>query len=292
MTLEQLKILEKIIEKGSFKAAADDLYKTQPAVSIAISKLEKELGFKLFNRNSYRAELSEKGREYFISAKEVLENQRYLEKVARELKKGREVYLSMTVSSLFPIPQLCQFLETFTVDYPSTRLEIFQESLKGTVEALINNEASLSIATMNDSEGIDTPLERKQLMTFKMIPVISTNFPANLSERQLKSINQIVQADTSRHLSPSSAGLLRGGKKWRVNTRELKKEFIINGLGWGSLPEHAISEELKQGTLQPIEAGSITALEIPIYLIRRSDIPHGPVANAIWENFPTTQKPS
>lgn len=285
MTLDQLKILEKIIQKGSFKAAAEDLYKSQPAISIAISKLEKDLGFKIFNRDAYRATLTEKGQEYFTAAKELLENQRYLEKLARELKKGQEVYLSITVSALFPSSKLCQFLETFTVDYPSTRLEIFQESLKGTVEALIANEASLAIATMHDSSGIDTPLERKEILNFKMIPVISSSFPQDLNERQLKRINQIVLADTSRHLTKSSAGLLRGGKKWRVNSKELKKELIVNGLGWGSLPEHDIQEELAQGKVQELNAGSIKSLKFPIYLMRRSDIPHGPVATAIWERF-------
>ena len=213
MTLEQLKILEKIIKKGSFKAAADDLYKSQPAISIAISKLEDELGFKIFNRDSYRATLTQKGYEYYTAAKELLENQRYLEKLGRELKKGQEVYLSITISSLFPTDLLSNFLNTFTVNHPNTRLEIFQESLKGTVENLLDNKASLAIATMTDTDGIDTPLERKEITRFKMLPVISSSFPSELSERQLKRINQIVQADTSRQLSPSSAGLLRGGKK-------------------------------------------------------------------------------
>ena len=42
MTFDQIEILEKIVEKGSFKAAAEALHRTQPTLSVAIKKLEDE----------------------------------------------------------------------------------------------------------------------------------------------------------------------------------------------------------------------------------------------------------
>ena len=285
MTLDQLEVFEKIIEKGSFKAAAEDLFKSQPAISLSLSKLEKEIGFSLFNRDAYRAALTEKGQEFYQTAREVLESQRYLEKVSRELKQGREVYLSLIVSALFPIAKLSEFLQDFTLQYASTRLEILQESLKGTMEPLLKNEAALSIGTLNDFAGIEIPLEKRELMRIKMIPVIASSFPEDMTERRLKRVSQIVLADSSREIAKSSAGLLRGGKKWRVNSHELKRQFIVDGLGWGSLPEHVISEDLKSGRLRELNDGSIKSIEAPTYLLRRSDIPHGEVAKAIWDSM-------
>ena len=52
MTLEQLKILSQIVKHGSLKAAATALHKTQPALSIAIKKLEEELVFKSLTETS------------------------------------------------------------------------------------------------------------------------------------------------------------------------------------------------------------------------------------------------
>ena len=43
-TLDQLRILRAIASEGSFKKAADSLYVTQPAVSLQIQNLEKQLG--------------------------------------------------------------------------------------------------------------------------------------------------------------------------------------------------------------------------------------------------------
>lgn len=47
MTIDQLETLEMIVEKGSFKAAAEALHKTQPSLSVAIKKLEDEFDLKL-----------------------------------------------------------------------------------------------------------------------------------------------------------------------------------------------------------------------------------------------------
>ena len=46
-TLDQLRILRAIVSEGSFKKAADSLYVTQPAVSLQIQNLEKQLEEKL-----------------------------------------------------------------------------------------------------------------------------------------------------------------------------------------------------------------------------------------------------
>ena len=44
-TLDQLKILKTISEEGSFKKAAEKLYISQPAVSLQIQNLEKQITF-------------------------------------------------------------------------------------------------------------------------------------------------------------------------------------------------------------------------------------------------------
>ena len=49
-TLDQLRILRAIVSEGSFKKAADSLYVTQPAVSLQIQNLEKQLEVSLFGK--------------------------------------------------------------------------------------------------------------------------------------------------------------------------------------------------------------------------------------------------
>ena len=58
-TLDQLRILRAIVSEGSFKKAADSLYVTQPAVSLQIQNLEKQLEVSLFDRGGRKAQLTE-----------------------------------------------------------------------------------------------------------------------------------------------------------------------------------------------------------------------------------------
>ena len=48
-TLDQLRILKAIVDEGSFKKAADSLFVTQPAVSLQVQNLEKQLDIAIFD---------------------------------------------------------------------------------------------------------------------------------------------------------------------------------------------------------------------------------------------------
>jgi DNA-binding transcriptional LysR family regulator len=50
MTIRHLRILAAVCEYGSITVAAEKLYMTQPAVSLAIKELEEHYGVKLFDR--------------------------------------------------------------------------------------------------------------------------------------------------------------------------------------------------------------------------------------------------
>jgi DNA-binding transcriptional LysR family regulator len=60
-TLEQLVILRAIVNDGSFKNAARSLFLTQPAISLQIQNLEKQLKTTLFDRTKKQIELTESG---------------------------------------------------------------------------------------------------------------------------------------------------------------------------------------------------------------------------------------
>lgn len=60
-SLDQLRILKAIAEEGSFKKAADSLFVSQPAISLQIQNLEKQLSVPLFDRGGRKAQLTEAG---------------------------------------------------------------------------------------------------------------------------------------------------------------------------------------------------------------------------------------
>ncbi len=74
-----------VYKKESFTKAAESLYISQPSLSVAISKLEKELGFNIFDRSSIPLTLTAEGRIYIESIEEMLESENNMRKRIREL---------------------------------------------------------------------------------------------------------------------------------------------------------------------------------------------------------------
>ena len=61
MEMNQLEFFRKVVEEGSFSKAAERVYRTQPAVSIAIRRLEEEIGAPLFERSQKTPALTDVG---------------------------------------------------------------------------------------------------------------------------------------------------------------------------------------------------------------------------------------
>ena len=74
-----------VYKKESFTKAAQALYISQPSLSAAISRLEKELGFNIFDRSSIPLSLTAEGRIYIESIEEITESENNMRKRIREL---------------------------------------------------------------------------------------------------------------------------------------------------------------------------------------------------------------
>src|SRR5690606_14007809 len=106
MTYDQLLTLDLIVKNGSFKAASEKMIKSQPSLSMAIKKLEEELGFSLFDRDEYRPKLTEKGKAFYLKSLMALEDFHNLTSFGKELALGYESEIRLSVDAIFPIEKL------------------------------------------------------------------------------------------------------------------------------------------------------------------------------------------
>ena len=102
MTLDQIKTLCRIIECGTLQKAAISLHKTQPALSMAIKKLEAEYGFQILTRDHYRLTLTEAGRSFYYKAQELLQSASQLNSLGQHLGNDNEAKITQTLSKYFP----------------------------------------------------------------------------------------------------------------------------------------------------------------------------------------------
>ena len=96
MTLQQLRYVAEIADKGSMSEAAKSMYVSQPTLSGTIRELETELGFQIFVRNNRGMMLSPDGLEFLSYARSVL-NQ--MDTMQRRYFSEREQKASLTISS-------------------------------------------------------------------------------------------------------------------------------------------------------------------------------------------------
>lgn len=288
MTLEQLKMLVKIADAGGILAAADSLNRTQPTVSVAIRKLEDELGVALLARDSYRASLTAAGAKLCQQARAILKQSEILTEMARHLSQGNEPEIRIAVEASCPLSPLLEVLGNCEKKFPTTQFNLMGETLWGALEKLQAGEADLAISPWFEEnlQFESFPITTATLVTVAAPQFRATFKKATLALDDLKDSVQVVVRDSSRAPRNQSFGYLAESRHWHVTDHLTKKEIILAGMGWGRLHEHLIADELADGRLVPLTiANYVTRMEVKICVARMMGKPAGPVGMTLWEDF-------
>jgi DNA-binding transcriptional LysR family regulator len=70
-----------------------------------------------------------------------------------------------------------------------------------------------------------------------------------------------------------------------VADQGMKKEIILQGLGWGHLPRFLIEKELRDGRLESVAGRHLPGRTEELAAARRRDQPQGPIANRLWDHI-------
>jgi DNA-binding transcriptional LysR family regulator len=110
------------------------------------------------------------------------------------------------------------------------------------------------------------------------------SFPISrtITPHQMREHVQCVIRDSARHSTRRDYYLVEGSRTWTVSDQLMKKEFILQGMGWGHMPTFLVSDEVRDGRLLSIAGRHLKGGVAEIVAARRSDRPHGPVANRLW----------
>lgn len=93
MTLQQLKYVIAIAEKGSINEAAKVLYISQPSLTNAMHDLENDLGIQLFIRNNKGIRVTNKGEEFLRYARQVIEQVVLLEDKYLNMNRKNSIFI-------------------------------------------------------------------------------------------------------------------------------------------------------------------------------------------------------
>jgi DNA-binding transcriptional LysR family regulator len=259
-TLDQLRILRAIASEGSFKKAADSLYVTQPAVSLQIQNLEKQLNVSLFDRGGRKAQLTEAGHLLLSYCDRILsqcqEACRALDDL-HNLKGGSLVVGASQTTGTYLMPRM---IGLFRQKYPEVAVQLQVHSTRRTGWSVANGQIDLAII------GGELPSELNELL--QVVPyasdelalVLPTKHPlARLPELSKDDLYRLgfvcldAQSTTRKMvdqlLARSGLDVSRLKIEMELNSFEAIKNAVQSGLGAAFLPVVSIERELAAGTL-------------------------------------------
>lgn len=284
LTLHQLRCFDAVVRHGSFQAAADQLYRSQPTVFAAVKSLEAHVGLQLLDRSGYRVVPTPAGRSFHERVKVSLLDFGKLEQHALQIGMGRETELSVVIGDLCPLAPTLALLRRFFDDNQDTRLHLHFETLTGPWERLRDGDADL---VFHHGERTDPALDYTDLQKVRLIPVVAPGFLAfpiddTITQEQMRDYVQCIIRDSARQ-PVRDYYVLEGARKWTVSDQLMKKEVILQAMGWGHMPDFLIEAELASGRLLPITGKYFRGGEVNLLAARRRHVAHGPVAQQLWQ---------
>ena len=288
VTLDQLRALVAVVEAGSFSAAARRLQRVQSAVSTSMANLEGHLGVGLFDRSTKVPTLTEQGVAVLGAARRVLAEVDALRRLAGGMSQGLEAQVSLCVDAFFPLPGLIALAAAFTRAFPSVDLRVDTQVLSAVARRVLEGRASMGVAT---PFGVTPDLETIALAPIRMVPVAAPGHPLAAVRGRIPSSRfadciQIVLSERTEEGIADQAVL--SPRTWRASDLHTKHELLLAGLGWGNMPEHVVTEDLRSRRLvriRPAPWGDFVHT-VPLSAIHRRDAGLGPAHRWILGQLP------
>lgn len=145
MNLKRLEYFCTLVDFGNYTKAAEQIGIAQPALSIAIQKLEKELGLKLINRTEKNALLTAEGKVLYSSATKLLAQARQVELELKELGDLTSGSIRLGVSAMMGSYYFPAVLTAFKKEYPKIKIELIEQGTSSLEKMLLNGELDLAL---------------------------------------------------------------------------------------------------------------------------------------------------
>ena len=265
-TLRQLQVFEAIVRLGSFTRAAEELFLTQPTVSMQIKKLTDVLGLPLFEHVGRNVEPTEAGLELYKSSRELFETLANLEMTVADLKglKVGRLRMGVITTAKYLAPEI---LGEFSRLYPGIDLALKVTNRERIIERMHRNEDDLYIMGQAPEDELDVeafPFAPNPLVV--MAPrnhelVGKKNIPLSKIAEQPFIMREPGSGIRDATLRLFAAKDLRPLVRMELGSNEAIKHAVVGGLGLSVLSLHTLALEGPDGP--------VAILDVEQFPIRR-----------------------
>lgn len=254
MEFGQLEIFLCIAEEKSFSRAAEKMLRTQPALSIAIKRLEEETGEQLFDRSSRNATLTEAGKTLHSYAQRLINlRQEAREAVGelREMYRGRLIIGANESTSFYLLPQL---LLEYRRHFPMIKIEVHRNISEKIPSDLLERKIDFGFLSYDPQQG---GLQSIELDRDELVLVVPPKH--ELAGREQVTVRELGAFQFVAHNAKTPARdrifeLFRQNQTLLnicvdLSTLETIKDFVQLGVGIAILPRLSVSAEIADGRL-------------------------------------------
>lgn len=257
MELYPLRVFLAVATERSFSRAAEKLHRTQPGISLAIQRLETELGEKLIDRSGKDLLLTDAGKIVLDFCRRFENLELELENALAELRDnsaGRLTIGANESTSLY----LLKHIERYRRLYPKVKVQV-RRALSSKIPAqLIDGDLELGVISYDPA---DDRLITKVIYTDHLAFVVSPEH--RFANRQEVSITELGMETFVAHnvLSPYREVVLREFQRQKVAlnmdvempTVETIRIMVQRNEGVAFLPRMCVWQELEKSTLKEVK---------------------------------------
>ena len=285
MDLMQLEMFVATVEEGSVHKAARRVYRTQPAVSIALRKLEQQVGAPLFdrsNRNAYL--LTDSGQTLFGYARRLLNLRDESLSAIQDLHNIQTGRLRIGANQSASIHVLPRLVKDFRDRYPKIKIEITRQVSTKLLRQLRDRTLDFAVLSfLPDADDIEgTAVARDELVLVvnprhrlagaPIVHVRDLGEERFIAHNVRSSSREKVLEAFRRHETPLNITI-------EIATIEAIKKFVARDLGASFVPLMCVKEELESGELVRVPVEEIQH-ERTLWLVRRATETHHHAAGA------------
>ncbi|HKJ70455.1 MAG TPA: LysR family transcriptional regulator [Gammaproteobacteria bacterium] len=265
----EMALFARVVQAGSFSAAARELDRTPSAVSKQIRRLEDRLGVRLLHRTTRRLSLSEAGRTLYQHARQAVAAAQAGEEAVARLQERPRGVLTVNAPVSFGSLHLAPVISDFLARYPEVSVDM---TVDDRVLDLVESgfDVAVRIAELPDSSLIARRLAPARHVVCAA-PAYLARFgeprtPADLARHNGLTYAYSRQGPEWPFDGPGGPETVRVGGNLQVNHGDGLRAAAVAGLGIALLPTFIAGDDLRAGRLRPLLPGYRTR-ELSIYAV-------------------------
>jgi DNA-binding transcriptional LysR family regulator len=274
MEFQQLEMFAAVVEEGNVRRASKRVYRTGPAVSIALRKLEEEVGAPLFNRSDRNSnDLTAAGTLLYSYATRILSLRREAISGLQDLTECRTGIVRIGANestSLYLLPKLTHALQEA---HPALKIEARCDNSEIIIAALKDGRIDLALVALTGDE----PELKKHLIMRDEIVLIA-NPRHRLADRAQIELSDLAEEVLIAEGSKSSLyeevlnAFRKSGTQFDVSVANVSiegiKRMVTEGIGVGFVPLMCVQEEETRGELATIRVEGVSRSR-ELWLVQR-----------------------